>query len=90
MRMLEKPRSGGATTTARTAVYVRISSDREGAGLGVARQEEDCRALCERLGWQVTEVYPDNDVSAYSGKKRPEWDRLNKDILGGLVDAIAC
>jgi hypothetical protein len=52
----------------RAAIYVRISSDRTGAGLGVARQEEDCRALCERLGWQVVRVYPDNDVSAYSGK----------------------
>lgn len=74
----------------RAAVYVRISSDREGSGLGVARQEEDCRALCERLGWHVAEVYPDNDVSAYSGKKRPEWDRLNADIAAGQVDAIAC
>ena len=88
--MTDKPRSGQQTATVRAAIYVRISSDREGAGLGVARQEEDCRALCDRLGWQVSEVYPDNDVSAYSGKKRPEWDRLNKDILGGLVDAIAC
>jgi len=88
--MTDKPRSGKQTATVRAAVYVRISSDREGAGLGVARQEEDCRALCERLGWQVAEVYPDNDVSAYSGKKRPEWDRLNRDIRDGLVDAIAC
>jgi site-specific DNA recombinase len=44
--------------------------------------------LCDKLGWQVSDVYPDNDVSAYSGKKRPEWDRLNSDIGDGLVDAI--
>jgi len=50
------------------AIYVRISSDRTGAGLGVARQEEDCLALCTRLGWIVYRVYIDNDVSAYSGK----------------------
>jgi len=86
----DKPRPGHQTGTVRAALYVRISSDREGAGLGVARQEEDCRALCGRLGWQVADVYPDNDVSAYSGKKRPEWDRLNADISDGLVDAIAC
>jgi hypothetical protein len=42
-------------------------SGREGAGLGVARQEQDCRALCERCGWTVAGVYPDNDVSAHSG-----------------------
>jgi DNA invertase Pin-like site-specific DNA recombinase len=56
----------------------------------VARQEEDCRALCVRLGWQVSDIYPDNDVSAYSGKKRPEWERLNSDIRDGVIDAIAC
>ena len=74
----------------RAAVYVRISQDREGAGLGIARQEEDCRALCGRKGWQVADVYADNDVSAYSGKPRPEWGRLLGDIAAGHLDAIAC
>lgn len=71
------------------AVYVRISQDREGAGLGVARQEEDCTALCKRLGWKVSDVYTDNDVSAYSGKPRPAWSRLIEDVKTGAVDAIA-
>jgi site-specific DNA recombinase len=69
---------------------VRISQDREGAGLGVARQEEDCRPLCARKGWQVAGVYADNDVSAYTGKPRPAWARLLADIEAGRVDAIAC
>ncbi|HEX4062057.1 MAG TPA: recombinase family protein [Streptosporangiaceae bacterium] len=73
------------------AIYVRISQDREGAGLGVSRQEEDCRGLCARRdGWQVMGVYADNDVSAYSGKPRPEWIRLLADIAAGNVDAICC
>ena len=58
-----------STTTlspVRAAIYVRISQDRAGAGLGIARQEDDCRALCERKGWQVAGIYADNDVSAYS------------------------
>ena len=46
------------------AIYARISRDREGAGLGVERQEADCRALAERLGWDVVAVYVDNDISA--------------------------
>jgi site-specific DNA recombinase len=71
------------------AIYVRISQDRAGAGLGVARQEEDCAVLCERLGWPVTDVYVDNDVSAYSGKPRPAWERLIADAKTGTVDAIA-
>ena len=74
----------------RAAVYVRISQDREGAGLGVARQEEDCRALCARKGWQVAGVYADNDVSAYSGRPRKEWTRLLADIGDGLIDAVCC
>lgn len=76
-------------TTRKVAIYCRISQDREGAGLGVARQEEDCRALCERRqGWDVVDVYPDNDVGAYSGKPRPEWNRLMADVKAGQVDAI--
>jgi len=73
----------------RAGIYVRISQDRTGAGLGVARQEQDCRALCGRLGWSVAQVYPDNDVSAYSGKPRPQWQRLVEDVKSGTVDAIA-
>jgi hypothetical protein len=32
-------------TPTRFAIYVRISRDRVGAGLGVDRQVEDCKAL---------------------------------------------
>jgi len=72
----------------RAAIYCRISQDRAGAGLGVTRQEDDCRALCERRGWEVTEVYADNDVSAYSGKARPAWQRLIRDVQAGSVGAV--
>ncbi len=75
--------AGGKALVVRAAIYVRISSDRAGAGMGVARQEEDCRALCERLGWQVASVYRDNDVSAFSGQTRPAWQQLNSDIAAG-------
>ncbi|MED7928172.1 recombinase family protein [Nonomuraea sp. LP-02] len=74
----------------RAAIYCRISQDRAGAGLGVARQEADCRALIERRGWHVTDVYCDNDVSAYSGSPRPAWQRLLDDIGAGTIDAIVC
>jgi site-specific DNA recombinase len=58
--------------------------------LGVARQEADCRALIDRKGWVMVDVYPDNDVSAYSGAPRPAWKRLLADIEDGTIDAIAC
>ena len=78
--MTGKSLQAGQTLTVRAPVYVRIS-DRAGAGLGVARQEEDCRALCGRLGWQVARVYPDNDVSAYSGRRPGGFPLLSR--LGG-------
>jgi site-specific DNA recombinase len=77
-------------TVRRAAIYCRISLDRAGAGLGVARQEEDCRALAERLGWPVADVYVDNDVSAYSGKPRPAWQQLLAHVESGTVDAVLC
>jgi len=55
----------------RAGLYARISKDREGAGLGVERQRDGCTALAGRLGWDATAVYTDNDISAYSGKRRP-------------------
>lgn len=40
------------------------------------------------LGWAVAGEYVDNDVSAYSGKVRPEYQRLLRDITDGLVDGL--
>ena len=70
------------------AIYARISSDREGDHLGVTRQVADCRALVERRHWPSASVYVDDDVSAYSGKPRPEYRRLLADIAAGDVDAV--
>ncbi len=72
----------------RAAIYARISSDQEGTALGVTRQVDDCRALAEKLGWTVADQYIDNDVSAYSGKKRPEYQRMLDDLAAGERDAV--
>ncbi len=79
--------------TVRAAVYCRISQDKEGKRLGVERQEQDCRALVERNGWTLTDVYTDNDITAArkpgGGEKvRPEYDRLVAAIKAGQVDAL--
>jgi site-specific DNA recombinase len=70
------------------AIYCRISRDRTGAGLGVDRQEKDCRALAERLGLPVDAVLVDNDLSAYSGKKRPAYERLLEGVRAGRYSAV--
>lgn len=65
----------------RVGIYVRISDDREGGGLGVKRQEDDCRLLAASLGWKVVEVYVDNDVTAADRrKKRKDYIRMLEDV----------
>jgi site-specific DNA recombinase len=60
----------------KASIYCRISLDSAGLGLGVERQEQACRELCERNGWEVAGVYVDNDVSAFSGRRRPQFEAL--------------
>lgn len=72
----------------RAAVYCRISKDATGEGAGVARQEDECRQLAQRLGLQVVAVYADASISAYSGRKRPGYEQLLAAIRAGQVDAV--
>jgi DNA invertase Pin-like site-specific DNA recombinase len=73
----------------RAAIYTRISNDKEGGGLGVQRQEEDCRTLAKDLGWVVVEVYQDNDISAYQRKKaRKGYNAMLKALEAGEVNAV--
>jgi site-specific DNA recombinase len=74
----------------RAAIYVRQSLDRSGEGLAIARQEADCRELIERRGWELTEVYRDNDISASSGKPRPGYRRLQAAMRARSVDVVVC
>ncbi|MGW7239699.1 recombinase family protein [Streptomyces sp. NPDC054804] len=83
---MKNTQTGGAQT--RAVIYCRISQDRTGAGLGVDRQREDCEALAERNGWQVVETYVDNDVSAYSGKKRKDYERMLADLADGKATVV--
>ncbi|GGO83447.1 serine recombinase [Nonomuraea cavernae] len=69
-------------------IYVRISRDRIGAGLGVERQRIDCENLAERLGWNVVAIYDDNDLSAYSGKPRPGYRRMLEDLKASVATGV--
>jgi site-specific DNA recombinase len=77
----------------RAVVYCRISSDPEGEALGVERQEQDCRALAERLGWQLhphRSVIIDNNIGAStrSRKRRPGFDELVEGVQAGTFDGV--
>lgn len=73
------------------AIYCRLSWAPDGSLEKVERQEEDCRALAQRLGWTVHEdhVYSDNHASAWKrNRRRPGWDAMLTAIEAGDVDAI--
>ena len=72
----------------RAGIYARISSDREGDNFAVSRQLADCEQLAERRGWAVVERYVDSDISAYSGRRRPEYLRMLDDVEAGAVEAV--
>lgn len=69
-------------------IYLRISRDIAGEELGVERQKEKCVALAAARGWKVVRVYCDNDVSATSGRRRPQWEAMMEEIEAGRVDVV--
>jgi site-specific DNA recombinase len=82
-------RPGVQQVSRRAAIYVRISLDSTGEGLGVARQEEDARAIIEQRGWTVAGTYRDNSISASDAKKfRPGYAEMQRDYADGLFDAL--
>lgn len=72
----------------RTAIYLRLSKDRTGEGLGVDRQREDCRAYLNQHGWTLVGEHVDNDTSASSGRRRPGYEQLLADVEADQVDII--
>ena len=74
-------------------MYVRISKARVDVNgtkseEGILRQEELCRERAKELGWDVVEVYADNDIEASSGKPRPAYDRMVEDMRHGRINAV--
>lgn len=73
-------------------IYCRLSYAPDGSLEKVERQEADCRQLLDRLGWPQPprdRVYSDNSKSAWQrNRKRPEWDRMLRDIETGVLDGV--
>ena len=69
----------------------RLDTDPDEDGLGVARQEQDCRALADRHGLVITDVYTDNDIGASDRsrkKRRPEYERMLEDARTGRIGVV--
>jgi Resolvase, N terminal domain len=74
----------------RAAVYTRISQDAVGQRAGVTRQLEDCEALADQLGWEVTHRYADDDLSAHSDHIRPGFEDMLKAMANSEFGAVIC
>lgn len=73
----------------RAAIYARVSLDLQ-EGAGVERQVTSCRELAKLKGYEVVDEYVDNDRSAYSGKRRPEYEKLLAGLTAGKYDRVLC
>jgi len=83
MTSTRKPKKAG--------LYVRISEDRDGNELGVARQRAECTKHAKSLGWSLSPIdYTDDDRGAYSKrrKRRDGYERLLDDVRNGVIDGI--
>lgn len=73
----------------RAAIYLRSSLDETGERLAVQRHEEACRAILAARGWDLTEIYEDNSITASDARKaRPAYDRMERDFAAGAFDAL--
>jgi site-specific DNA recombinase len=75
-------------TTTAAAIYCRISNDADGRMLGVTRQERSCRRLAAQRGLDVARVFVDNDISAFSGARRPAYQQLLAELAEGAFGVV--
>jgi site-specific DNA recombinase len=72
----------------RAGIYIRISKTKREL-LDAQRQQPPCEAFCAAQGWQVVEVYIDDNRSAWrEGVRRDDFERLLADVRAGRIDGI--
>jgi DNA invertase Pin-like site-specific DNA recombinase len=81
------PQRSGHERTAmrRAALYLRVSTDKQ----TTANQERDLRAVAERSGWSIVQVYCDHGIYGAKGRdQRPQFDAMLKDATRRKFDVI--
>ena len=69
----------------RVALYLRVSTD----GQTTANQEQELRAVAERKGCEIVQVYRDHGISGAKGRdKRPQFDAMHRDAARRELDVI--
>lgn len=74
----------------RACIYTRVSNDPHQLGRSVSEQEAECRALCEKSGWEVVQVFSDTDRSAsrYAKRQRPAYKKVRDFVAAGECDVL--
>ena len=66
-------------------IYARVSTTDQ----TTENQILKLRSIVEKNDWELTEIYVDEDISGAKGRdKRPEFDRLCKDMVRRKFDRI--
>lgn len=82
-----------ANVVVRVAIYVRMSKDDTDEMLGVEQQEEEVREMLDdeygEGGYEVVRVYCDNNISAYSEARRPDYEAMLAEAAAGGFDVMA-
>jgi DNA invertase Pin-like site-specific DNA recombinase len=69
----------------RAALYVRVSTHDQTTD----NQERELRAVADRMGYEIVEVYCDHAISGGKGRdKRPAFDKLYKDAARRKFDLV--
>ncbi|MFJ2514657.1 recombinase family protein [Streptomyces griseoviridis] len=68
--------------------YARVSDDDRGSAEGVESQHEETAEFAEERGRPLTSSYTDNSLSAFTGRRRPDFERLMADIAQGLIRSV--
>jgi len=81
----------------RAVIYIRVSTEKQADKASPHAQEAECRAWCEKNGYQVIEVYREVEKYRVGGKMvepsgtrsdRPQLNRMLADADAGLFDVI--
>ena len=68
--------------------YARVSDDDRGAAEGVESQHSDNTEFGEEIGRPLAATYQDNSISAFTGRERPEFQRLLADAARDVIAAV--
>jgi DNA invertase Pin-like site-specific DNA recombinase len=81
--------SAGEGNPVRAAAYQRISEiQRAGDEHGVTNQRTDQQRVADARGYQIVMSEADNDISAFTGKHRPGYQRVMAAAARGELDVI--